>query len=99
MIYALRLLQQLITANRNIDLVVSSAAQVVLRLENGLTLSSQPREMQRFFQEHLHAGQGQVRVYGRDQWSAPIASGSAANRAMVICPCTSGTLACDSQWQ
>ena len=93
MLYGLRLLQQLLAANRDIDLIVSSAAQVVLSMENGLTVPAQPREMQRFFCEYLHASPEQLRVYGRDQWSAPVASGSAVNRAMVVCPCTSGTLA------
>jgi len=93
MLYGLRLLQQLITANRGIDLIVSSAAQVVLSMENGLSVPGQPREMQRFFCDYLQAAPEQLRVYGRDQWNAPVASGSAVNRAMVVCPCTSGTLA------
>ncbi|MFB6261728.1 MAG: UbiX family flavin prenyltransferase, partial [Thiohalorhabdaceae bacterium] len=36
---------------------------------------------------------GELRVYGREQWTAPLASGSNAPRAMVVCPCTSGTVA------
>jgi len=91
--YALRLLQQLIAAKCDIDLIVSSAAQVVLSMENGLSVPGQPREMQRFFCDYLHARPEQLRVYGREQWNAPVASGSAVNRAMVVCPCTSGTLA------
>ena len=43
--------------------------------------------------ERFPAGQGKLAVYGRDQWTAPVASGSAAPDAMVICPCTMGTLA------
>jgi 4-hydroxy-3-polyprenylbenzoate decarboxylase len=93
MVYGLRLLQQLIAAERHINLVVSAAAQVVLRMEHDLTVPSQPQDMQRFFCDHLQARPEQLRVYGREQWNAPIASGSAANQAMVICPCTSGTLA------
>jgi 4-hydroxy-3-polyprenylbenzoate decarboxylase len=32
-------------------------------------------------------------VFGRQQWTAPVASGSNAPEAMVVCPCTTGTLA------
>jgi 4-hydroxy-3-polyprenylbenzoate decarboxylase len=35
----------------------------------------------------------QLQVFGRQQWTAPPASGSNPPEAMVICPCTSGTLA------
>lgn len=91
--YGLRLLQQLIAADRTVELIVSSAAQVVFSMEEGLSLPGQPGEMQRFFSDRLQAAADQLRVYGRDQWSAPVASGSGANRAMVVCPCTSGTLA------
>ncbi|MEJ2675450.1 MAG: UbiX family flavin prenyltransferase, partial [Acidihalobacter sp.] len=31
-------------------------------------------------------------VFGEQQWTAPVASGSAPAEAMVICPCTTGTL-------
>jgi len=93
MIYGLTLIQQLIDAGQPLYLLVSAAAQVVLSMENELTVPSQPREMQTFFSTRFKAAPGQLQVFGRDQWNAPIASGSGANRAMVVCPCTSGTLA------
>jgi len=35
----------------------------------------------------------QYGLLGQEQWTAPIASGSGTPDAMVICPCTTGTLA------
>jgi 4-hydroxy-3-polyprenylbenzoate decarboxylase len=43
--------------------------------------------------ETYSADEGQLRVFGREEWTAPVASGSSAPCAMVVCPCTTGTLA------
>ena len=44
------------------------------------------------FGERFNAEVGQVEVFAREDWNAPIASGSSAADAMAICPCTVGTL-------
>ena len=31
-------------------------------------------------------------MFGREEWTAPVASGSNPPAAMVVCPCTAGTL-------
>ncbi len=90
--YALRLLEQLIQTDQQVYLMVSQAAQVVLATETDLKVPGKPREMQRYFSELLDAGEGQLEVFGREQWLAPVASGSNAPRSMVVCPCTTGTL-------
>lgn len=91
--YGLRLLECLIRAGEPVWLVYSQVAQIVAHQEMGLRLPTQPREAQRYFSELYGATEGQLRVFGRDDWYAPLASGSNAPRAMVICPCSMGTVA------
>jgi 4-hydroxy-3-polyprenylbenzoate decarboxylase len=91
--YGLRLVECLVEAGRPVQLMVSQAAQVVISMETDLQLPSQPSEMQAFLVRQFGAGAGQLRVFGRQQWTAPVASGSNPPAALVICPCTTGTLA------
>lgn len=90
--YGLRLLECLLEAGHQVYLMISAPAQVVISMETDLKLSSQPKEMARYLSTLYHAQPEQLHVFGRDQWTAPVASGSGAPKAMVICPCTSATL-------
>lgn len=90
--YALRLLELLLHSGRPVYLMVSAPAQVVLATETDLQIPGRPDEMQRFFSERYNAAPGQLQVFGREQWMAPVASGSNAPEAMVVCPCSTGTL-------
>jgi 4-hydroxy-3-polyprenylbenzoate decarboxylase len=91
--YGLRVLQGLIDAEVRVYLLISQAAQVVLRMEAGLEVPARPKEAERFFSDYLGAQAGQLRVFGRQQWTAPVASGTNPPDAMVVVPCTTGTLA------
>ncbi|KHD08738.1 aromatic acid decarboxylase [Candidatus Thiomargarita nelsonii] len=91
--YGLRLLEQLIVAQQQIYLVISAPAQIVINMETDIKLTSRPTEMQALLSERYQAVPGQLQVFGREQWTAPIASGSAVPKAMVVCPCSSATLA------
>ncbi|MFO7594186.1 MAG: flavin prenyltransferase UbiX [Pseudomonadota bacterium] len=90
--YGLRLLEVLLQAGKTVYLMVSAPAQVVLATETDLKVPGRPEAMQDFFTEHFAAEPGQLQVFGRDQWMAPVASGSSAPESMVICPCSTGTL-------
>lgn len=90
--YGLRLLECLLAAGADVGLVYSPAAQIVAKQECGLAIPSQPREAARWFAARYGAKAGQLSVYGRDDWMAPVASGSAPADAMAVCPCTMGTL-------
>lgn len=91
--YGLRLLDCLLRAQRRVYLMVSQAAQVVVNMETDLRLPGRPDEIQALLGEHYGAAPGQLTVFGRQQWTAPVASGSNPPAAVVICPCTTGTLA------
>jgi 4-hydroxy-3-polyprenylbenzoate decarboxylase len=91
--YALRLLEVLLQQQERVDLMISSPGQIVLGMETELNLPGRPAEIRRLLAKRFAAAEGQLRVFGREQWTAPLASGSSAPRAMVVCPCTTGTLA------
>lgn len=90
--YGLRLLQCLLELDTQVLLMVSRAAQVVIATETDLKLPGAPEAMEAFLTQHFRARPGQIKVYGREQWMAPVASGSGAPSAMVVCPCSTGTL-------
>ncbi len=91
--YGLRLLQYLLESGHTVQLLLSKAAQIVIHMETELRLPSRPCDIQRALIEHYRCEPGQLRVFGQDEWTAPPASGSALVRGMVVCPCTTGTLA------
>lgn len=90
--YALRLLQCLVAAQRDVYVLISKAAQVVLATETTLKLPGTQQKMQAHLTAVFNAKEGQIKVFGREQWFAPVASGSGRNGPMVVCPCSTGTL-------
>lgn len=95
--YGLRLVQCLLQQQQQVFLLVSSAARVVLATEQQLQLSAAPDKMreqlaQYFIQAGVEFQPEQLQVFGKEDWFSPVASGSAAPKRMVICPCSTSTL-------
>ena len=90
--YGLRLLECLLQAGCGVSLMISTSARVVIGMETEFRLPVRPDRIRELLCQHFAAQPAQLRVFGRNEWTAPVASGSSAPEAMVICPCTMGTL-------
>lgn len=90
--YGLRLLECLLGAGCRVSLMVSRPAQIVIDMETDLGLPGRAADIRRFFCERHGVPETRLSVYGREEWTAPLASGSAVPDAMAVCPCTTATV-------
>ncbi len=90
--YGLRLLELLIQNGRQIYLMISKAGEVVIPMETGIELPAEISQAEGMLAQRFNAADGQLRLFGREEWAAPVASGSNPPAVMVVCPCTAGTL-------
>ena len=90
--YSFRLLQLLLQADVRVYLMISKAAQVVISMETAVRLGSRPGDIQQQLCAQFGCAEGQLRVFGEQEWTAPPASGNNTVEAMVVCPCSMGAL-------
>ena len=90
--YGLRLLQCLLAADYKVYLLLSNAAEVVIRTETDLDLPETLDEQQAMLSELFGADEDQLQIFTKDDWFSPVASGSSSPTSMVICPASGGCL-------
>ena len=90
-LYGLKLVEELLRAGKEVSLLLSSAGRQVLAYETGLQLDADSNSCQGQLRDYFSAGET-LKHYAIDDFFAPVASGSSAPEAVVICPCSMGTL-------
>jgi len=90
--YGLRLVECLLQADWTVYLTFTRAAQIVIGSETDCRLPGRTAEQTRHLSGLFKAREGRLRVFGDEEWTSPLASGSGAPRRMVVCPATMATL-------
>ena len=90
--YGFRLLQVLLDQGCEVHLLISAAARQVCALEMSIDLPNENKAILDYVAKKIQCDTTRLHLYSEKQWAAPVASGSNAPDAMVVCPCSSGTL-------
>ena len=90
-IYGLRLIEELLRAKMQVAVLLTDAGRQVLAFETGLEVSVDPAECSQQLKEYFKIGEN-LQYCGINDFFAPVASGSSAPDAVVVCPCSMGTV-------
>lgn len=90
--YGLRLVECLVKADYEVLVMFTKAAQIVVGSETDCRLPGRTAEQTRYLTSLYGARDGQLRVYGDEEWTSPVASGSGAPRRMAVCPASMATV-------
>ena len=85
LVYGVRLVDVLLQSGRDVDLVLSDAVKQTAPVEMGHPAEGLVERLRTL-------GPGVLETYGQNDFSAPIASGSAQGGPLVIVPCSMGTV-------
>ncbi len=86
LVYGVRLVDVLLQAGRDVDLVISEAVEQTAPVELGHPAAGLIERLRTL-------GPGVLETYSQKDFSAPLASGSAKGGPLVIVPCSMGTVA------
>jgi 4-hydroxy-3-polyprenylbenzoate decarboxylase len=83
--YGVRLVDVLLNTGHDVNLVFSSAVAQTVPVELDLTVEG-------IIERLALMGPGELRVFGKTEFTSPMASGSAQAGPLVIIPCSMGTV-------
>lgn len=89
-LYGLRLVRELLRAGQRVSLMLTAAGRQVLNHETGLDWPGGIKQQRQQVQEHFASIA--VECLASDDFWAGAASGSAAADAMIVMPCSMGTV-------
>jgi len=89
-IYGISLLRHLVTSYQQVYLMISDAGRIVLATEMELKLPESPTKINQVLTDYFNCDSDIIKVFSKENWYSPVASGSASPRQMVICPASMG---------
>lgn len=91
-VYGLRLAEELLQAGVHLTLLISEPGFAVLKEECGEDWRGGAATTRKHLRAYFRPGADRLDHFANDDFLAPIASGSRVPDAMVICPCSMGTV-------
>lgn len=92
-IYAIRLIEELLKAGSLVSLLISKSGRIVLKEECRLDWSGDETAMNNSVRDYFKVAAESLVYYAENNFFSPLASGSAAAEAMIVAPCSMGSLA------
>jgi len=87
------LIECLIATDAEVYVLMTKASRICMGMDTDIPVPARTSDVAEQFSARYNARPGQLRAFGQEEWTAPVASGSGVPDAMVVCPCTTGTLA------
>ena len=84
--YAMRLIDVLLKSGCTVSVIISKAAQLVMATETDFKIPPKVRAQGEYLREYFGADEQQLKVYDREDWMSPWASGSALEHFRPLPP-------------